>query len=178
MQFLTYNGNGPFTGAYMQDSVPTGVSYIEVSNADYADWVNLSYSNGAIVPTPGPTAAQQLAAAQTAQVAILTAAYQSATQQPVIYTSKGGVTKTYQADSGSIANLQAMLFAFQSTAAVPTGFYWVASDNTQVPFTYADMQGLAQAIGTPAAAAFQQLQTLKAQVNAATTAVAVQAVAW
>jgi len=136
--------------------------------------------NGALTQTDpnAPTAAQLLAQAQAAQIATLTAAYQQAIQDPVSYTSKGGVTKTYQADPGSVANLQNMLLAFGATQTVPSGFYWVAADNTQVPFTYADMQGLAQALGAQGAAAFQHLQTQKAAVKAATTVAEVQAVTW
>jgi hypothetical protein len=119
-----------------------------------------------------------LPGAQAAQIGALAAAYGNAIQQPVSYTSKGGVTKTYQADQGSVANLSQMMLAFQSTQTMPNGFYWVAADNTQVPFTYADLQGLALAMGTQGAAAFQTLQTLKAQVLAATTIEAVQAISW
>ena len=131
-------------------------------------------NNEVIAAAPAVLTAQ----AQAAQIATLTAAYQQAIQAPVSYTSKGGVTKTYQADPGSVANLQSMLLAFGATQTVPSGFYWVAADNTQVPFTYADMQGLAQAIGAQGAAAFQHLQTQKAAVKAATTVSAVQAITW
>jgi hypothetical protein len=139
------------------------------------NWVQLGATwDGTNFTNPLPTLAQ----AQAAQIALLTAAYQQAIQQPVSYTSKGGVTKTYQADPGSIANLQAMLLAFGATQTVPSGFYWVSADNTQVPFVYADMQGLAQVIGTQGATAFQHLQTQKAAVNAATTVTAVQSIVW
>jgi hypothetical protein len=127
---------------------------------------------------PAPTAAQLLAQARSAQIATLYTAYQQAIQRPVSYTSKGGVTKTYQADSGSVSNLQNMLLAFGATQTAPSGFYWVSLDNTQVPFTYADMQGLAQTLGTQGAAAFQHLQTQKAAILAATTVSDVQAVIW
>jgi hypothetical protein len=119
-----------------------------------------------------------LAYMQQQQIATLYAAYQQAIQQPVSYTSKGGVTKTYQADPGSVANLQNMLLAFSVTQTVPSDFYWVAADNTQVPFTYADLQGLMQAIGMQAETVFQHLQTLKNKVRAATTVAAVQAITW
>jgi hypothetical protein len=127
---------------------------------------------------PAPTAAQLLAQAQQAQIATLTAAYQSAIAQPVSYTSKGGVTKTYQADPNSLSNLQNALLGLQAAGATPSGFYWVAADNTQVPFTYSDLQGLAAALLAQGWAAFQQLQTLKGQVNAATTISAVQTIVW
>jgi uncharacterized protein with von Willebrand factor type A (vWA) domain len=61
---------------------------------------------------------------------------------------------------------------------VPSGFYWVAADNTQVPFTYADMQGLAQALGTQDVAAFQHWQTQKAAVKAATTVADILSYDW
>jgi hypothetical protein len=127
---------------------------------------------------PAPTNEQLLAQVQDKQLAALYAAYQQAVQQPVSYTSGGGVTKTYQADPDSVANLTRMLLAFGATQAVPAGFYWVADDNTKVPFTYTDLQGLAQAIGTQSEAAFQHLQALKDQVRAATSAAAVQAITW
>jgi hypothetical protein len=127
---------------------------------------------------PAPTAAQLLAQAQQAQIATLTAAYQTAIVQPVSYTSKGGITKTYQADPNSLSNLQNTLLGLQAAGATPSGFYWVSADNTQVSFAYADLQGLAAAMLAQGWAVFQKLQTLKAQVNAATTVSAVQAVVW
>lgn len=127
---------------------------------------------------PPPTEAELVAAAQVPQIAALQNAYNAAIQSPVAYTSKAGVTKTYQATPQSVANLTQMLLAFQASGSVPTGFYWVAADNTQVPFSYADMQGLAEALGAQGAAAFQTLQPLKQQVNEASTVEAVQAVVW
>ena len=115
---------------------------------------------------------------QSAQIDALSASYSAAIQQSVSYTSKGGVTQTYQADGGSIQNLIQMLAAFQAPASPPAGFYWVSADNTQVPFTYADMQALAVVIGQQGFTSFQKLQTLKAAVNAATTIKAVQAIVW
>ena len=124
-----------------------------------------------------PTA-QLLAQAQSAQISALAQAYKSAIVQPVSYTSKGGVTKTYQADPGSLSNLQNSILGFQSAGATPSGFYWVSADNTQVPFAYADMQGLAAALLAQGWAAFQHLQNLKADVMAATSVSAVQAIVW
>lgn len=115
---------------------------------------------------------------KSAQVAAITSAYEKAIQQPISFTSLAGITKTYQADPGSVSNLQNMLLAYQSTKTAPEGFYWVAADNTQVPFTYADMEGLATAMGNQGLAAFQNLQTKKAAINAATTVAEVQAVGW
>jgi len=119
-----------------------------------------------------------LAQAQQQQIQTLFSSYQSACQVPVSYTSQGGITKTYQADANSVNNLSWMLAAFAKTQAVPTGFYWVAADNTQVPFSYIDMQNLATAFGIQGAAAFVQYQSRKAQVNSAVSIAAVQAITW
>ena len=77
-----------------------------------------------------------------------------------------------------MSNVSSMQLAFAAAASVPTGFYWVAADNTQVPFTYADIQGLAAAMGTQGFAAFSNLQTKKNQVRAATTNMDVLTVTW
>lgn len=149
-----------------------------------SEWANQSGAwwvvNDALTQTNpnSPTAAQVLAQTQAAQIVTLTQAYGAAIQQPVSYTSKGGVTKTYQADPQSVANLTSMLLAFQAAGVTPTGFYWLSLDNTQVPFTYADLQGLAAAFGEQGAAAFQHLQTKKEAVRAASTVAAVEAVTW
>ncbi|MDA8230137.1 MAG: DUF4376 domain-containing protein [Magnetospirillum sp.] len=137
-------------------------------------WTVIAAAQAQAILNPPPT----LAEAQAQQVGALQAAYAAASEQPVSYTTKGGVAKTFQADPASVANLQAALAGCVAAQATPSGFYWVAEDNTQVPFAYADLQGLAAAMFAQGAAAFQHLQTRKAAVTAATTVAAVQAVTW
>jgi len=127
---------------------------------------------------PAPTAAQLLAQAQTTQIATLAQAYGAAIQQPVSYTSKGGIAKTYQADPQSVSNLQNAILGLQASGATPSGFYWISADNTQVTFAFADLQALAAAFLAQGWASFQKLQTLKAEVLAATSVSAVQAIVW
>lgn len=103
----------------------------------------------------------------------LKAAYQVAISQPVAYLST-----TFQCDEESQQNLNKALTALTPAGATPAGFYWVDAANNQVPMTLAQLQGLAAAMMTQGWAAFQHLQTLKAQVDAATTADAVQAIVW
>jgi len=88
------------------------------------------------------------------------------------------VAQTYQADAGSIANCTAAMLGSQASQTTPTGFYWLAADNTHVPFTYADLQGLAAAFLAQGAPAFIHLQTQKAAVRAATTVAAASGVTW
>jgi Domain of unknown function (DUF4376) len=142
------------------------------ANSDYQAY--LAWVAAGNTPTPVP--AITLAQAQATQLATLASSYQAAILKNVSYTSKAGVAKTYQADPSSVSNLQASLLGCQSTQATPPGFFWVASDNTQVPFTFADLQGLAAVIFAQGAAAFARYQNQKMAINAATTVAAVQAI--
>lgn len=119
-----------------------------------------------------------LPSTQTSQIATTIAAYLVANTTIVSYTSKGGVTKTFQADKDAVNNIQGCLAGFSSTSITPTGFYWVASDNTQVIFTFADLQLLAEVMILQSWTNFQKLQTLKSTITSATTVTAVQAVVW
>ena len=121
-------------------------------------------------------AAQNLQAAQTAQVAILYGSYLNAITQSVNFTSAGAVTKTYQADPESVQNLIKMILAFQKAGVTPAAFAWTALDNSHVPFTFADMQGLAAVMGEQGWLAYQHLQIQKGVVMAATTVSAVQSI--
>lgn len=93
----------------------------------------------------------------------LDAGYAQAIAQPVTITTHAGVTKAYQADPASRQNVHDMLTAYAPSGALPADFYWVAADNTQVPFVLSDLQELAAALGAQGWSAFQKLQTLKAQ---------------
>jgi len=153
-------------------------------------------SNGVVVYDPSATAAQKtsaqgvistnlpllaptsLSVAQDIQIGLLTKAYNNAIQQPVSFTTKAGITKTFQADPQSQQNLSYVMQGFTAAAVTPTGFYWVAADNTQVAFAFADLQGLAAAMVAQGWTAFQHLQTQKAAVNTATTVAAVQTIIW
>jgi hypothetical protein len=103
----------------------------------------------------------------------------AATQAVVAHTSQAGVTQLYQADqTKSAKSVSNQLLAYQDTQATPPGFYWVAQDNTRVPFTYADLQGLAAAIGAATFNAFDKLQDLKAALREASNAAEVAAIKW
>jgi Domain of unknown function (DUF4376) len=141
------------------------------ANADYQAYLAWVAAGGVADSIP-------ISQVQTNRIATLQAAYDAAIVVPVAYTSRAGVAKTYQADPASVANLQAALAGLGAAGATPTGFYWVAADNTQVPFTFADLQGLAAAMLAQGWAAFQHLQTQKAAVRAAATVADVQAVVW
>ena len=145
-------------------------------------------SGGAFVSTgapPGPgysfdyTAKAWTIALATAQSQALAAVgtwYAAAIVRPVAFTSDDGVAQTYQADSTSQNNLLIATTGYGLAGSTPSGFYWVAQDNTQVPFTLADLKGLYAVMLAQGQSAFVQAQNLKAQIRAATTAAAVAAV--
>ena len=127
---------------------------------------------------PAPTSAELLVSSQTKKLPELFAAYLAAIYASISFTTAAGTTQVFQADRAALGNLHDMLAAYAPTGAVPSGFYWVALDNTKVPFTLTDLQGLAGAIGARGWAEFQHMQSLKATVRAAITVAEVEAVSW
>ena len=126
--------------------------------------------------------AQTLAQAQAAQIAVIDTAYAAAVQVSVSFKAAAGVTKTYQADNQGPLSSQSVLLktytGYNIDGATPAGFYWQAEDNTQVPFTLADLSGLYKTMLAQGNAAFSQRAALKAAIRAATTVAAVQAIVW
>jgi hypothetical protein len=183
-KFAAFDVQGNITAYYddIDSPVPSGVtSVIKITDAQWQACIStLGYTvkSGALVAPTAPTAAQLLASAQAAQITTLKAAYNTAIQQPVSFTAAGSISKTFQADMGSQNVLLIATTGYNLAGATPSGFYWVSSDNTQVPFMLADLKGLYGVMLAQGNTAFQKLQTLKAQVNAATTAAAVQAITW
>jgi hypothetical protein len=144
---------------------------LDPANSDYAAYL-------AWVAEGNTASSLDLAIVRAQKVASLTAGYVAATQQSVSFTNAAGVSKMYQADSDSQDILTKAATGYAFAGDVPTGFYWKSEDNTPVPFTLADLKGLYLAMLTQGDAAFLKLQVLKAQVAAAQTAQAVQAVTW
>jgi phage major head subunit gpT-like protein len=165
---------------YFQD--PTGTLHA-LSDEDIANGGNSLLPAGCTELTDAEAQAiinppLTLAQAQADQIALMYTSYATAIAQPVAYTSKAGVAKTYQADTASQTVLMQATQGYGIAGATPTGFYWVAADNTQVPFTLADLQGLYGAMLAQGWTAFQNLQSKKTAINAATTVKAAQAVTW
>lgn len=120
----------------------------------------------------------QLADATAQKMGELYAAYQAASRVDVTYETVAGVKQTFQADESSQSTLLVSTTGYNLVGATPEGFYWVARDNAQVPFTLEDLKGLYAVMLGQGKVAFDKLQTLKAAVRAATTAEAVLAINW
>lgn len=139
-----------------------------------AGCTEISDAAAAAIQNPSLTLEQE----RTAQIDGISAVYAAAVTLPVSFKTAAGVTQTFQADTDSQTILMQATQGYVLAGSVPSDFYWVAADNTQVAFTLADLQGLYQAMLARGWAAFQQLQARKAQINAASTVEAVQAITW
>lgn len=124
---------------------------------------------GALEAAPPPT----LTEVKTDKLNEIDATYASAIQQSVAY-----MGTLFQADNASQGILLATLTVLTPMGGTPAGFWWKDQSNNQVPMTLAQLQGLAQTMFAQGWAAFQQRDSLKAQVEAATDAAAVNAVTW
>ncbi len=112
------------------------------------------------------------------QITILQAAYEVVVSADVSYVSEGSVTKDYQVSAVTIESLMYAMAGCLQAGATPTNYFWLSSDNTQVPFTYNDLKGLAAAMFSQGAPAFAHLQEQKTAVRAATTVLSIQAIVW
>lgn len=115
---------------------------------------------------------------QSNQRELIESAYAGAITADVSFTTSAGVTKIYQADADSQSSLKDALIGFTPAGATPSGFYWRSLDNTNVPFTLADLQDLAQAMIGQGWTAFQKRINLREQIAAATTTSQVETITW
>lgn len=162
--FEPSSGSVTGSGSSPDGTLPPGA--IECTQAQARSPQNLTIVDGVIIPA---TASQLLTEAQTVQISTLEADYNTAIQLPVTY-----MATTFQADLLSQNVLTKSLVA----GSVPADFYWLATNNTQVNMTFAQLQGLAGVMLVQGQVAFAKLQAKKKAVRDATTVSAVQLVSW
>lgn len=182
-KYAAYDAQGAITGFYdsIDSPVPSGVETIEITDEQWQTCLSQpgwTVTDDALTAPAVPTAAELLAQARATQTALMYQAYGEAVTQSVSFKSAGGVTQTFQADTNSQNILLQSYTGFSASGSVPTGFYWVATDNTQVPFTLADLKGLYAAMLAQGWTAFQHLQDQKAAIRTAATATDVRDVVW
>ena len=171
--------------APLPDPLPSGTAVIEVP--DQATMLSTTapgwtVQNGVLVAPPPPSAAELLAQAQAAQIAILQSSYQSAINAPVTFKNAAGVTSTYPSGNTVLINgMRAKDLLAEVIAAGEAAWTlgkWLDTNNVAQTFTFADLQGLAAAMEAATTVDWTDLVDKIAQVNAATTVSAVQAVTW
>jgi len=150
-------GNIPFTSNPIDTDTEAKKVWADVQAGKY----------GTINPYP---AADKLKDAQATAVQKIEVAYRTAIQQDVTYNGT-----VFQADKNSQDLIKSAIIGFGSNP-VPAGFYWVAKDNSQPPFTKTDLDSLAGLMIAQGWIAFQKLQTAKKAIRNATTVAEVEAV--
>lgn len=118
-----------------------------------------------IVPAPAKTPSQ----VQSERITYLYESYGAAIQLPVSY-----MATTFQADDASQIVLTKCLVA----GSVPAGFFWLDATNVRVPMTFTQLKGLASAMLVQGQIAFDNLQTKKTAVLAASTIAEILAIVW
>jgi Domain of unknown function (DUF4376) len=111
--------------------------------------------------------------AQTTQLATLQTAYQAAAYTPVSYMST-----TFPCTANAIHLMQGALLQGSTPQGLPSSFNWYDVSGSGVAMTLTQLQSLANLFFGQINGAYQTLQSLTAQVNAATTTAAVQAITW
>jgi len=146
-------------------------------NATIGLWNNAIGVQPTAAQLTAQLAAMQLAQAQSTQIALLTAAYTTARYGTPVSLVSGATTLSFPTDTLTQSNIMGYLVAFTSANAPAAMPLQDASEKVQT-LTYAQLQSLAQAMATQSMTAWQTVQGLAAQVMAATTVAAVQAVVW
>ena len=178
MRYGFFDANGRIVSANNDDTVselPNGA--VALTDDQWDNRFALKLQSGQLVSID-PEYLLSVSELKSNRVEALSNAYQNAIAQPVSFMTQGGVTQTYQVGPKTISSLQLLLNAFSAANSTPVGFYWVAEDNTQVPFTFADLQGLMAAIGAQQWNAFKRLQLRKASIAAAPNAASAKSVKW
>jgi len=112
------------------------------------------------------TDADKLPGVVAAKKAELVAAWAAAAYADISFTTAAGDTATFQADEASQAYILKTAGSYNRRGSVPSGFTWTAADNSQVPFTLDDLNGLYDAILDRAEPTlWNNLQAKKAKVD-------------
>ena len=165
---LDTNGNGIGLHAYTEEPASYPSTEAPCSTEQAANPMLWQLVKGTLV--------ESLSAAQSAQIAILTAARNAAMLAPVSFKTAAGTTAMFSTSAQAISYLQGVIDA---GSAAWSANLWLSNAGTPItPFTFADVQGLAAAIEAVETPEYQELLKLIGEVMAATTVAAMQAVVW
>jgi hypothetical protein len=158
----------------MAANTPAGLAALVVAPTDpvVKDQRSWQVVNG-VVTAIVPTDAALVAAAQTAQLAILTAAYNTAKAANVAY-----MGTQFMADAESQEMFAHALEAYTAVGATPSDFFAVDAGYLKVPMTLDQLKGLIAAISSQVWTVFQRWITVRQALAAARTVAETQAVIW
>ena len=184
-KYASYDASGIVNGYYdsIDSPLPPGVKAIPITDAEWQEAISSPYQPvtvvGGVLSIPsGPSLAQ----AQATQIALLKNGYRSAINAPVTFTNAAGVTSTYPSgDTILINGMRAkdlLAEVLSAGEAAWTLGKWIDANDVAQTFTFADLQGLAAAMEAAVTTDWTDLVAKIAQVNAATSVSAVQAIVW
>jgi len=145
---------------------------------DYPNQGQVDSSDPRFIAFANPAAT--LSGAQAIQIGVLQAAYVAAVNLPVSYTNAAGVTSTYAAGASLALNGQTANQNLLDAIALGSKGWklglWLDSNSVAQTFTFADLQGLADAMGNAVQLDWSDLVSKIAAVQAATSVSEVQAI--
>ncbi len=187
-KYAAFDAQGSITAFYdsVDSPVPAGVNVIEITHDQWLACISQQgqwyVADGALAQVPPPTAEQQLAVAQQAQMDVLDAACKEAVYAG-FSSSALGTAHTYPALDTDQQNLSASVLAslMPSVGSGWTTPFWCcdsAGTWSYAEHTAAQIQQVGQDGKAAILAAITKKAQLAAQVNAAASVEAVQSIVW
>ena len=165
------NGNGIGSHAYVEEPSSYPANEAPCTQAQAQNPSLYQVVNGQVV--------ESLAAAQSAQIALLQSSAQKAEQAPLTYTTAGGVTATFLMSPHQWTKFMGAYTKYVVKGdALPSGYSFFDQNGKSVAVTVADISGIFDAGMSQIDGAMVKLAGLIAQVEVATTVSDVQAVTW
>lgn len=152
--------------------------YVIVGNDDFnklignGDGEYLIADDGSVYPKPAPTDAELLASVKAAKIAELKAERDEAEVEPINY--KG---YSFDYDSKARDRISAAIIALELQGE-GTDIAWTTADNQNVSVTAADLRAIVAAVAVRSNALHIKYRSLKAQVQACSSAGDVEAIKW
>lgn len=176
---IEFDSNGvPFCFSQYDDEPAELLANEHICSQEQAKtWQRCVLQNGVVVLVKASDE-ELLEQAKASQCAMIDAAYREAIVDPVSFTTSAGVTKKFDADANSQLVLAQATQGYAISGTVPVDFYWVAADNTKVPFVLGDLRGLYEVMLAQGWSAFQKRQSLKSSINASTNIADALAISW
>ena len=168
------SGNGIGSHAYVEEPTTYPANEIACTQAQAQNPMAYRVVNGQIV--------ESLSWVQSTQITLLQAGYQAAVNAPVTFKNAIGVTSSYPSGNTVLINGQRAKDLLAEIISAGSSAWtlgkWLDVNNIPQTFTFADLQGLAQAMEAAITLDWTDLITKIAEVNAATTVEAVKSITW
>ena len=181
-KYASYNTSGTVIAYYdSEDSPPPdSATVIKITDTQWMSAISSPYQpvtvvNGVLTIPSGPTLAQ----AQASQIALLQSAFQQAEQAPVSVTLASGATTSFGMTPHDWTKIVGLYSKYVAKGiALPSGYQIPDTNGALQAVTVADIENLFDAGETQMTGAITKIASLVAQVQAATTVSAVQAIVW